>query len=79
MDITLINTVQKLSVMNVTIGQGAWQDNLWNQFLNHLPAIQQYSYLFDVGQTIIIQVPDGSSIPDLSMFGEVVVSDYSMV
>lgn len=78
MDITLINCEPVLKPQGIDLWNGIGID-LFNQKLSGLlPNWESWNYGIDNSDQMIITVPDGTSIPDLSSIGEVVANDGSM-
>lgn len=78
MDITLINCSPVLQPQGIDLWNGIGFD-LFNQKLSDLlPNWESWNYGINNEDRMIITVPDGMLIPDLSSIGEVIVDDGSM-
>lgn len=78
MDITLINCQPVLLPQGIDLWNGIGLD-LFNQKLTDiLPNWMGWNYGVDNEDKMIITVPEGTIIPDLTSIGEVVPNDYSM-
>lgn len=77
MDITLINCNSKLLILGIDMNAIGSFDKLWLEISNRLP-FNGLEYDFPPIDQIIINVDDGTTIPDLSDFGEVLPNADSM-
>lgn len=76
MRITLINCSPKLAVDGIYMEQVGAFDKLYNEMIQRLPLVGlEYDFLSD---SILIDADEGTIIPDLSNFGEVLPNDNSM-
>lgn len=71
MQITLINCLAKLQALGINMNSGNGVDALCSQLLSDMPDMQSFGYGF-AEDTLTIEVPNGTSIPDLSSYGQVV-------
>jgi hypothetical protein len=78
MEITLINCEPVLKPQGIDLWNGIGME-LFNQKLSELiPNWESWNYGIDNGDKMIIAVPDGINIPDLSSIGEVVTDDNAI-
>lgn len=75
MFIKLINCNSKLLAQGIDLSKSE-NVALNNSLITMMPVIQ-WNYMFDT-DSLLIEVQDGTTIPDLSSFGEVVPYDNSM-
>lgn len=68
MNITLINVAEKLMAQDIILDDGAGVDAL-DARLHELMPVASWGYNFPT-DSLSIEVPDGTFIPDLSRFGE---------
>lgn len=78
MDITLINCAPVLQPQGIDLWNGIGFDLFNEKLTSLLPNWESWNYGIDNEDKMIITVPDGTNIPDLSSIGEVFVDDGSM-
>lgn len=78
MDITLINCQSVLLPQGIDLWNGVGMDSFNTKLSGLLPNWESWNYGIDNEDKMIITIPDGTIIPDLSSIGEVVPNDYSM-
>lgn len=77
MQITLINCQPILLPQGIDLWNGVGMDAFNSKLSELFPVWNFWNYGVDGEDKMIIEVPDGSIIPDLSSIGEVVADDYT--